>query len=482
MDTLDSIETLQDLSWRECSSDWDAPFYPTGTGTYFTWPTATDVFPWQHSGMQFKRTWPIAPTQGALETRWRELLSGEGDNLRTAFRETQARTVDGEYQRLVGTGSHPIISTLDSDTPIPEVVRYGYRSFDRQHMICDARLADRIRPVLHQTQSDNQVYLTSLLTGVLGLGPAASVTADVPDLHYFRGSFGGKHVIPLWRDVDANEPNVNNGLVELIAGVHGVGVTVEQLFAYSYGILAQPDYVRRFWDELEMPPPRLPITKDANLFASVAEHGARLIYLHTYGERFGGPEDDGLVPQGEARCTRAVSQEEYPADFEYDPSTRILRVGDGEFAPVAPEVWEYSVSGLEVVRSWLNYRKREPAGRKSSPLDEIRPERWEFTEELLELIWVLEATIALEPKGTALLEEVCESDLFTADELPAPVPKERKPPSLFQPPTYSLGWKHSPAHHPSRSREDHLSFYRSIGNRLAHISPCAMRTGASPAL
>ena len=254
-------------------------------------------------------------------------------------------------------------------------------------------------------------------------------TASMPDLHCFRGSFGGKHVIPLWRDADASVPNVTNGVIELIDSVHDAAITAEHLFAYAYGILAQPDYVRRFWDELEMPPPRLPITKDANLFASVAEHGARLIYLHTYGERFGGPEDDGLVPQGEARCTRAVSQEEYPADFEYDPSTRILRVGDGEFAPVAPEVWEYSVSGLEVVRSWLNYRKREPAGRKSSPLDEIRPERWEFTEELLELIWVLEATIALESKGTALLEEVCESDLFTADELPVPTPKERKPPS-----------------------------------------------------
>ena len=30
-------------------------------------------------------------------------------------------------------------------------------------------------------------------------------------------------------------------------------ITGERLFAYAYGILAQPDYVRRFWDELELP-------------------------------------------------------------------------------------------------------------------------------------------------------------------------------------------------------------------------------------
>jgi len=29
------------------------------------------------------------------------------------------------------------------------------------------------------------VYFTSLITGVLGLGPAATISASVPDLHYF---------------------------------------------------------------------------------------------------------------------------------------------------------------------------------------------------------------------------------------------------------------------------------------------------------
>ena len=53
------------------------------------------------------------------------------------------------------------------------------------------------------------------------------------------------------------------------------------------------------------------------------------------------------------------------------------------FAPVAPEVWNYSVSGLQVVKSWLDYRKRRPGGKQSSPLDEIRPEHWEFGGELL---------------------------------------------------------------------------------------------------
>ena len=266
----------------------------------------------------------------------------------------------------------------------------------------------------------------SVLSTVQNGGPAAVGTAELPDLHYFCGR-GAKDVIPLWRDAEATLPNLTAGLLDTLRAAHGTAVSARSLFAYAYGILAQPAYAEMFWDQLEMPPPRLPITKDAELFQRLAEHGGRLMYLHTYGERFGGP-DDGSVPQEAALCTKAVSLEQYPADFSYDPTMRVLRVGDGEFSPVSPDVWDYSVSGLQVVKSWLDRRKLNRSGRKSSPLDAIRPDRWEFTEELLELLWVLEATLALQPEGAALLQEVCSSQLFIQDELPTPSSEERRSP------------------------------------------------------
>ena len=88
------------------------------------------------------------------------------------------------------------------------------------------------------------------------------------------------------------------------------------------------------------------------------------------------------------------------------------------------------MSGLQVVKSWLDYRKLVPSGRKSSDLDKIRPERWTFGEDLIELLWLLEATLALEPEGVALLDEVCASPLFSADDLPTPTKEERKPPNV----------------------------------------------------
>ncbi len=426
---LAAVEAFADLDWQECSSGWDAPFYPAVNGGYSTLPLVTAIFPWQHSGAQLKRTWPIGETRAVLAARWRSLIEQSPAARRVALRETRDRKVDRRYPPLVdGDERAPPIAALDSSAPLPPVVRYAYRSFDRQFVLADSRIGDRIRTDLWRAHGDQQVYMISLLTHVLGHGPAATAASLIPDLDHFRGSFGAKHVIPLWRDAAATQPNVTRGLLEKLSAEYGAPVAPERLFAYAYGVLAQPAYVERFWDELELPPPRLPITKDAGLFERVADHGARLLYLHTYGERYGGPHDDGSVPQGAALCTKAVSLDEYPADFSYDEAARVLRVGDGEFAPVAPEVWTYSVSGLQIVKSWLDYRKRKRAGRRSSPLDDIRPARWDFTEELLELLWVLEATVRRQPEGAALLQEVCGSALFAAHELPIPTDAERQPP------------------------------------------------------
>ena len=433
LQALDAANTLSDLSWRECQTGWEAPFFPAEAGTYFDWPTVTDVFPWQHSGSQLKRTWPIGETRRVLESRWRRLVSLPSAERAKAFRETRDRKVKRQYRSLLGGGLEPAIADLTPDAPVPTIKQYAYRSFDRQWVIAATSLADFCRPDLWRAHGDQQIYMTSLLTNVLGTGPGAVASALLPDLHHFRGSFGGKHVIPLYRDSAATEPNVTTGLLERMAGVHRGPVTPERLLAYTYGILAQPSYVERFWDELEQPPPHLPITKDAALFAHVADLGERLLYLHTYGERYGKPASSGL-PKGQASYRRAVSLDVYPEGFRYEPESRVLRIGEGEhageFVSVAPEVWDYSVSGMQVVKSWLEERQQGGSGLSSSQLDDIRPERWEFGEELLELLWVLEHTIALQPEGAALLEEVCASPLFTADELPKPTEAERKPPHV----------------------------------------------------
>jgi len=314
---------------------------------------------------------------------------------------------------------------------MPSPSKIAYRSFDRHYAIIDNRLGDYLRPTLQSAHGEKQIYLTSLLTNILGEGPSAVATFLLPDLDHFRGSFGAKHVIPLWRDVEAKDANITRELLKKLQIVFGIQIKPKDLFAYCYALLSTPQYAQKFWDELTIPGPRIPITKDKDLFEQSAALGRKLLWLHTYGERFV-PEGHkaGKLPAGQARCKVGTpsTPEEYPDDFSYSYSERELYVGKGVFENVRPEVWEFSVSGFEVVKSWLGYRMRNRSGRSSSPLDDIRPRNWEFDEELLDLLWVLDHTIDLLPEMKQNLERILESELFTSKDFPEPTEAERKGP------------------------------------------------------
>jgi len=437
LSALAAIEGFGSLTFEPCFDGWEEPLLPKSVGAFATWPLLTDLFPWQQPGVKVGRTWPIAADSEVLEHRWQHLATSQGSARRELFKDSPTgrkvantpQTLPPEARRL---GS---IATLDPTAePTPNVNAYAYRSFDRQLLIADARLIDRPSPPLWLTHGPRQLYLTSLLSGILGDGPAATVTALIPDLHHFRGSFGGKDVIPLWRDVAATEPNVTGGLLDLLSRTYGRHVDAETLFAYCYAILASPAYVDRFAEELEVPGPRLPLTKNPECFARAEALGRQLVRLHTFGQRFLDlGERFNEVLQGRVRCTKPVPSEPeaYPESFIYDESAQVLRVGDGEFAPVAPDVFRFSISGFPIVRSWLDYRMRTGAGRRSSPLDDIRATRWpaSFTEELLRVLWVLEHTVSLFPELSAALSAVLEGPLFEAAEIPVPTKEERSPPT-----------------------------------------------------
>ena len=427
---LQSIGSFADVQWQDCSGDWQASFRPSTTGAYFQAPLLTDLMPWQHSGVQLKRTWPVAPDADTLVDRWRALLNS--DSRGEAFRETADRRVDGRYRASLtgsaerGQGDAPI-AELPADAAPPTACRYAYRSLDRQHVLADARLISRPRPDLWRVHGDRQLYLTGLLTQPLGTGPALMACADIPDLHHFSGR-GAKDVIPFYRTAHGQQPNVAPGLLRQLPLANA---SAEDLLAYVYGALAHPAFTTRFAEELKTRQLRVPITTDAALFADVRDVGRKLLTLHTYNRWPAEARPPGVAP-GAARCTKAIPPDEsaYPEAFSHDAATQTLHVGSGQFAPVAAAVYEFEVSRLKVVQSWLRYRMKGGAGRQSSPLNDIRLNRWPatFTNELLELIWVLEGTLRLYPQQALLLERVLDGPCLPATAIAPAEPTLRHPP------------------------------------------------------
>ena len=413
---------------REVVGDGFDRLTPTTECDYYDWPKITDVFPWIHSGCQLKRTWPIAETEAVLKQRWRRLLDEIPRHRGALLKQTRDRKTATTPAPLLGAASPRLrsLQELDRDDQPEGIERYGYRSFNRQWVIADHRVCDYPRPDLWQIRGRHQVFLTTLTSTKIGRGPALTVTPYVPDLHHFRGSYGAKDVMPLYRDPSGRIPNVTTDLLDAIGDRLGTEVSPEHLLAYVHGLAGTAGFTERFDDELAEAagPIHIPITADSALFQQAVELGRDLLWWHTWGERFA-PAGRARIPVGRAQQITPV--EGMPEKYNYDPDTQRLTVGTGTFGPVGPEVWNFEVSGLRVVNSWLGYRMKTRKGRKSSPLDDIRPNRWTQTDELLRLLAILEHTIEVTPTAAALLDEILANPLIPATDLPTPTPDQRKP-------------------------------------------------------
>jgi hypothetical protein len=329
--------------------------------------------------------------------------------------------------------SDPEVATTAAQLNDRDLVEYEYRSFDRHFLIRDERLADRIRPVLWRTHSSDQIYITTLLTEPLGEGPAATIAVESPpDLHYFCGR-GGKDILPLYRYASRTHPNITHGLLDQLAEHLGREVTPESFVAYLLGVLGTGAFTELFADELSSAGPRVPLTAEPDLFDGAVAIGQRLGYLQSRGTRFARPNWE--LPRGTAQIETAIPSAvaDCPREAVYDPSTQTLRIGTGQVCPVAPEVWDFRISGYDPVKAWVTRRLADPYIAGSSALDEIRPIAWDFAmqSELLQVIAIVEEIVTdLTPRAAALLGLISAGKAINAVELLKPTGEQRRPPTV----------------------------------------------------
>jgi hypothetical protein len=427
--------------WQSARTDWTAPLTPAAEGAWDDYAAVGDVFPWVAPGVKPNRTWLYAPGESILSDRWSKLLGASDHEEKVRlFKESSDAYLDRVKTPLPGVDTYKFAGPFASETrdTVPKPVRMGYRSFDRQWAIPDSRLMHRESPPLWEARVPGQVYVVEQHAEPIESGPGLVFSALIPDMHHFNNR-GGRALPFLHPDGSAN---LAPGLVRSLALALGHAMTSAQILAYVAGMVAHPAYTRTFAAELTTPGIRVPITADAGLFAEVVELGESVLWLHTYGEAFadheaGRPPGDVRYPTGDERRPFArTSIAEMPEAMTYDADRQELRLGSGIFGPVAPEVWAYDVGGKNVLKSWFNYRKATPGGKKTSPLDDIHVSAWpaEWTRELLELLSVLGRLVELEPAQADLLGRIVAGPVLTMADLaksgtrwPTDPKKDRKP-------------------------------------------------------
>lgn len=431
--------TLDGDEWKPVRDDWQAPFTPASEAGWDEYPALGDLMPWAVPGIKPNRAWVYAPHPEILRKRWSELISVEDEERRRElFKESSDRTIHSVVAPLPGFPAHAR-SIAKENGPCPEPVRVAYRSFDRQWIIPDNRLLHRPSPDLWRANFTDQIFLSEQHARRLESGPGVVFSALIQDMDHFKGSEGGR-VLPM-RHPGGTE-NVAPHLLAYVSARLEHNVTIEDLVSYIAGCVAHRAFVPRFAEELVTPGIRVPLTADPGLWDEAVALGRDIVWLHTYGEAFvdpaaGRPKGKVRYPVDDPRrplIRKAIPASPLPATISYDERTETLYIGQGELAPVSVDVWAYDVGGMQVVKKWFSYRKAEPGGKVSSPLDKIHAERWshEWNEELLDLLTVLRRLVELEPQQAELLDRIVTGPLITVADLAAakvfPVPKvSRKP-------------------------------------------------------
>ncbi len=425
---LDKLK-LASKVWQDCSTDWRAPFLPAATGDWASYPALDELFAYNGSGVMPGRTWIIAPDAESLQLRWRKLVRAKPEQKEDLFvphlnkGKLGDRHVDREVKKgLPGFADNPAPIAKERGDCLPPV-QYGFRSFDRQWIIPDNRVLNRPNPELWRSHGKRQVYLTALNRTSPSSGPTFTFSAAIPDLDHYNGR--GGRVFPLWRDAAATQPNLPPKLLEFFTKKYKTSVTAEDFLAYLAGIAANPAYTARFHADLAQPGLRIPLTAQPKLFQQAVELGRRVIWLHTFGERFADRKADR--PPGPPRLPKDQAPripkdgaipddaDSMPDEIEYDETKRRLLVGTGFIDDVPPAVWQYEVSGKRVLTQWFSYRKKNRERpiigdrRPPSKLGEIQPDHWlaEYTTELLNVLHVLALLVEMEPAQAQLLEAIC---------------------------------------------------------------------------
>jgi hypothetical protein len=450
--------SLSGSGWIDGPSGWRDAFLPDRAGMWGAFVSLDDCFVSNSSGIMPGRTWVVAPDRWSLGQRWDRLITETSPERKEelffptlrdgelADRHTNKVVTDG----LLGHEFRQITVASDQG-PVVNPIRFGFRSFDRHWLIPDNRLLLSARPELWQSFSQQQVFLISLEKRSPENGPALTLSALLPDQNFYKGSSSGR-VFPLWRDASATVPNIKPALTTYLATVYGVTVRPEDVMAYIAAVLSHPGFTARFQHDLLRPGLRVPFTAEAALFAEAVNIGRQVVWLHSYGERFadaaaGRPSAPPRLPAGEGPTIPAGGNipgapEPLPDAMEYDPSRLRLFIGSGFIDSVPKAVFEYEVSGRNVLRQWFSYRKLDRSRpmigdrRSPSPLEKVQPDHWldEYTTDLMNLLHVLGYLVKLEPAQSSLMERICTGPMLSAQALSAAG-------ALIAPPTAKGGRK-----------------------------------------
>jgi len=243
-----------------------------------------------------------------------------------------------------------------------------YRPFDIRWIFYHDKVIERPRKeVMHHMMSEN---LGLLVKRQGKRSPYSYVFCCnlIAESCVFESAFANNTVCPLYlypdkqdmfsQESQERKPNLNPELLESLAEAYDKEPTPEEIFYYIYGILYSNVYRSKYAEFLKIDFPKVPFTRNYELFNTIGKYGSKLVDLHL---------------MKSAELNNPVVKFQGSGDYEvrkvrYEEKRKQVCINDSQyFEGIEREVWQYQIGGYQVLDKWLKDRK----GQKLS-LDDIK--------------------------------------------------------------------------------------------------------------
>lgn len=349
---------IKTTEWQEIKPK--SPFYlftPTAeefSEAYSKYPSITDIFPTNNVGIATSRDdFVINFDRQLLVARIKVFKDKElsDEVIRQTFK------LKDKANWKVAKAREKVSNDDSWEEAITQIL---YRPFDIRWIFYYDELVERPRrEIMSHMMYENLGLISTRFVFRKEYGfHHAFVTKNVLDINQIQ-SPGTAQLFPLYLYVDKGEmfsdkeakerkPNLNRKLVELLAEVFGEEPTPEETFYYIYGVLYSNVYRSKYAESLKIDFPKVPFTRNYELFKAIGKYGRKLVDLHLV--RSTEVHDSITKFQG--------SGDNHVESPRYVKEEKRVYINDNQyFEGIDRDTWQYQIGGYQVLDKWLKWRR-----------------------------------------------------------------------------------------------------------------------------
>lgn len=241
---------------------------------------------------------------------------------------------------------------------INKLLSYSFKAFWNKSIYYDKLFIDRDRySIMQHFINKSNIGLITVRRQANQIFNFAFVTNKITDFNFLGV---GSYTIPLWVFKNCGDAfngngkyknkvsNINPKLEDNLKTIYSKDNITEDIFYYIYAVLYSNAYRNEFSELLKIDYPKIPFTKDVQIFEAISEIGKKLSDLHLMKSINTIKPKVKYFGSGDGKVVKP----------EFVEAKNIVKINDSQyFDNISKDVWEFSIGKNQILKQWLNRRE-----------------------------------------------------------------------------------------------------------------------------